>query len=67
MNDNGDLPEEEPRFDERGIAQVGSANRQTNILVVVFGVAIVGAKEKTRSKLIVFSMTTSCYDLGNIS
>lgn len=33
--------EEEPEFDERSIAQVGSTSRQTNILVVVFGIAIV--------------------------
>lgn len=34
--------EEEPAFDERSIAQVGSTSRQTNILVVVFGIAVVG-------------------------
>ena len=35
-------PDDQPDFEERSIAQVGSANRQTNILVVVFGIAIVG-------------------------
>ena len=29
-------------FNERGIAEVGSPNRQTNILIVVFSIAIVG-------------------------
>ncbi len=42
MNERTDSPEEELNFDERSIAQVGSVNRQTNILVVIFGVAIVG-------------------------
>ena len=40
--DTPEQPDDEPDFDERSIAQVGSTSRQTNILVVVFGVAIVG-------------------------
>ena len=35
-------PDDEPDFEERSIAQVGSTSRQTNILVVIFGIAIVG-------------------------
>lgn len=35
-------PDDEPQFNERSIAQVGSTSRHTNILVVVFGIAIVG-------------------------
>lgn len=42
-NDTPESPgEEEPDFEERSIAQVGTASRQTNVLVVVFGIAIVG-------------------------
>ncbi len=32
---------EEPSFEERSISQVGAATRQNNVLVVIFGVAIV--------------------------
>ena len=35
-------PDDEPDVEERSIAQVGSPSRQTNVLVVVFGIAIVG-------------------------
>ncbi len=41
-NATPDQPDDELDFDERSIAQVGSTSRQTNILVVVFGIAIVG-------------------------
>lgn len=37
-----DPQDDELNFEERSIAQVGSTNRHTNILVVVFGIAIVG-------------------------
>ncbi len=37
-----DQPADELAFNERGIAEVGSPNRQTNILIVVFSIAIVG-------------------------
>lgn len=43
MNEGPDnRSEDELELDERSIAQVGSPTRQTNILVVIFGVAIVG-------------------------
>ena len=43
MNDGSDSRiDDEPELDERSIAQVGSPTKQTNILVVIFGVAIVG-------------------------
>ena len=34
--------DEEPQFEERSIAQVGANSRNTNILVAIFGIAIVG-------------------------
>ena len=40
--DTPERPDDEPDLEERSIAQVGSPSRQTNILVVIFGVAIVG-------------------------
>lgn len=40
--ENDNRPSDEPDLNERGIAQVGSPTRHTNILVVVFGIAIVG-------------------------
>ncbi|MCH8072327.1 MAG: type IV secretion system protein VirB10 [Proteobacteria bacterium] len=44
MSDEGPgiTDDDQPDIDERSIAQVGSPSRRTNILVVVFGVAIVG-------------------------
>ncbi len=43
MNEGDDIhSDDEPELDERSIAQVGSPTRQSNILVVIFGIAIVG-------------------------
>ena len=42
-DDPSDITDDnEPDIDERSIAQVGSPSRHTNVLVVIFGVAIVG-------------------------
>lgn len=61
VNDEFARPDDEPEFEERSIAQVGTDSHHTNILVVVFGIAIValllwfvnrGEEENEQARLI---------------